>query len=86
LRYHEPWPQEKTKFDATTVTIEGQGLPGSSEAICAAIDETLHDRRVAYYHAWEQGDLVVSDNVLMMHTRSDFTAGSDRELWRVHFD
>ncbi|EQK99744.1 Pyoverdine biosynthesis [Ophiocordyceps sinensis CO18] len=50
LRYHEPWPQSRTKFDATS------------------------------------GDVVVSDNTLMMHTRSDFTAGSDRELWRIHFD
>jgi alpha-ketoglutarate-dependent taurine dioxygenase len=85
LRYHEPWTQDKTKFEATNVTIEGQEAAISS-AICAAIDETLHDRRVAYYHAWYKGDLIVSDNILMMHTRSDFTAGTDRELWRIHFD
>ncbi|KAM0425779.1 hypothetical protein ACHAPT_009029 [Fusarium lateritium] len=85
LRYHEPWPQSKTQFDATDVVIEGQE-PGESASICAAIDATLYDRRVAYYHAWDKGDIVVSDNVLMMHTRSDFTAGIDRELWRIHFD
>jgi alpha-ketoglutarate-dependent taurine dioxygenase len=55
-------------------------------SLCAAIDEVLYDRRVAYYHAWDKGDLLISDNVLMMHTRSDFTAGTDRELWRIHFD
>ncbi|EEU37393.1 uncharacterized protein NECHADRAFT_51584 [Fusarium vanettenii 77-13-4] len=85
LRYHEPWPQSKTQFDATDVIIEGQE-PVESASICAAIDATLYDRRVAYYHAWDKGDIVVSDNVLMMHTRSDFTAGIDRELWRIHFD
>ncbi|RMJ09524.1 hypothetical protein CDV36_010863 [Fusarium kuroshium] len=85
LRYHEPWPQSRTQFDATDVIIEGQE-PGESASICAAIDATLYDRRVAYYHAWDKGDIVVSDNVLMMHTRSDFTAGIDRELWRIHFD
>ena len=25
LRYHEPWPQSKTKFDATDVCIDGLG-------------------------------------------------------------
>ncbi|RSL73078.1 hypothetical protein CEP53_000900 [Fusarium sp. AF-6] len=85
LRYHEPWPQSRTQFDATDVIIEGQE-PSESASICAAIDATLYDRRVAYYHAWDKGDIVVSDNVLMMHTRSDFTAGIDRELWRIHFD
>ncbi|PHH60970.1 hypothetical protein CDD81_985 [Ophiocordyceps australis] len=85
LRYHEPWPQSKTQFDATSVTIDGLS-ESESRAICQAIDAVLHDRRVAYYHSWEKGDVLVNDNVLMMHTRSDFTAGSDRELWRIHFD
>lgn len=85
LRYHEPWPQTKTKFDATNIAIEGLA-EAESARLCEAIDETLHDRRVAYYHAWEKGDMVISDNILMMHTRSDFQAGCDRELWRVHFD
>ncbi|KAJ6788941.1 hypothetical protein PWT90_05193 [Aphanocladium album] len=85
LRYHEPWPQTKTKFDATNVTIEGLSEAENAQ-LCDAIDQTLHDRRVAYYHAWEKGDMVISDNILMMHTRSDFQAGCDRELWRIHFD
>ncbi|TQW00034.1 hypothetical protein V2A60_005447 [Cordyceps javanica] len=85
LRFHEPWPETKTKFDATNVAIEGLSAEESAK-LCEAITETLHDRRVAYYHAWEKGDVVINDNVLAMHTRSDFTAGCDRELWRIHFD
>ncbi|GAB0137642.1 hypothetical protein EsDP_00005899 [Epichloe bromicola] len=85
LRYHEPWPQSKTKFEATLVTIDDTDET-TGRAICEAIDATLHDRRVAYYHTWEKGDLVVSDNILMMHTRSGYNSGSDRELWRIHFD
>lgn len=85
LRFHEPWPQSKTVFDATNVTIDGQEAV-VSERVCSAVTELLHDRRVAYYHAWEKGDLLVSDNILAMHTRSDFKAGCDRELWRIHFD
>lgn len=85
LRYHEPWPQSKTKFEATLVSIDDTDET-MSKAICEAIDTALHDRRVAYYHTWEKGDLVVSDNILMMHTRSGFNSASDRELWRIHFD
>ncbi|OAA51543.1 Pyoverdine biosynthesis [Metarhizium rileyi] len=85
LRYHEPWPQTETQFEATHVTLDGHD-EASNQAICEVIDTTLHDRRVAYYHTWEKGDLIVNDNILMMHTRSDFRSGSDRELWRIHFD
>ncbi|KAE8379187.1 putative pyoverdine/dityrosine biosynthesis protein [Aspergillus bertholletiae] len=83
LRYHEPWPQEKTAFDPTYITI--QDVPNSAE-ICQMLDSLLHDRRVAYWHSWEEGDWVISDNVTMMHTRSSFTAKSDRCLRRIHVD
>lgn len=87
LHYHEPWPQSKTKFEATLVTIHGEGVDEEkSAAICDALDALLHDRRVAYWHAWDKGDMLVSDNLAMLHTRSDFTSGCDRELWRIHFD
>lgn len=89
LRYHEPWPQSKTKFDPTHIIISDASGPleeAAQEDLCAVLDSLLHDRRVAYWHAWDKGDVLVSDNVLMMHTRSDFMAGCDRELWRIHFD
>lgn len=89
LRYHEPWPQSKTNFDPTHITIEDANGPLEEAAqanLCDVLDGLLHDRRVVYWHSWDKGDVLVSDNVLMMHTRSDFTAGCDRELWRIHFD
>lgn len=87
IRYHEPWPQTKTKFEPTLVTIEdADGPRKDNAAICDTLDSLLHDRRVAYWHSWQKGDMLISDNILTMHTRSDFTAGSDRELWRIHFD
>lgn len=87
LFYHEPWPQSRTKFQATLISIQGEGVDERrSAAICAALDALLHDRRVSYWHSWEKGDFLVSDNLAMLHTRSDFTAGCDRELWRIHFD
>ncbi|KAH8651434.1 putative pyoverdine/dityrosine biosynthesis protein [Xylariales sp. PMI_506] len=86
LRFHEPWPQSRTKFDATCVDIENPDSEHTSTAICELLTSLLHDRRVSYYHTWNKGDLLISDNILAMHTRSDFTAGCDRELWRINFD
>lgn len=87
LRFHEPWPQSKTRFAPTDVQIENvNNAEWDSDSICTALTELLHDRRVVYYHAWNKGDLLVSDNTLAHHTRSDFTAGCDRELWRINFD
>lgn len=86
LRFHEPWPQSKTRFEATHVEIDKASTEHESSRVCETLSTLLLDRRVAYYHAWEKGDLLVSDNVLAMHTRSDFRAGCERELWRIHFD
>ncbi|KAM0254683.1 hypothetical protein ACHAQJ_006533 [Trichoderma viride] len=85
LRYHEPWPQSKTQFLPTDVSIDGFEA-AESEAICKTIDTVLYDRRVAYYHVWDKGDILLSDNTLMLHTRSEFISGMDRELWRIHLD
>ncbi|CAL3970609.1 unnamed protein product [Diplocarpon coronariae] len=81
LRYHEPWGHDKTRFDPTIVEIEN----GSPE-ILAVLDELLYDRRICYYHSWQEGDWLVSDNVATMHTRSAFVSGSSRELWRLHIN
>lgn len=81
LRFHERWPQEKTRFDPTEVAIEN-----GDESVCDVLESLLHDRRVCYWHSWQEGDLIINDNISMMHTRSSFQAGVDRELWRIHFD
>ncbi|ORY58077.1 uncharacterized protein BCR38DRAFT_489563 [Pseudomassariella vexata] len=85
LRYHEPWPQFKTAFESILVEIEGISRE-SGAIICATLDSLLYDRRVCYWHSWEKGDVLVSDNIASLHTRSSFTAGADRELWRIHLD
>ena len=44
LRFHEPWPQAKTRFEPTAVTIEREE-PTVSERICEGLSQVLHDRR-----------------------------------------
>lgn len=81
LRYHERWPQEKTRFEPTEVAVEN-----GDTSVCDILEALLHDRRVCYWHSWQEGDLIVNDNISTLHTRSSFQAGVDRELWRIHFD
>ncbi|PNS20094.1 hypothetical protein CAC42_5544 [Sphaceloma murrayae] len=85
LRYHESWPQHKTKFEPTMVQID-HTTRNEDIRIRKAIDEALHGRHNCYWHSWKTGDMLVSDNVSTMHTRSDFAGHASRELWRIHFD
>ncbi|KAK4194653.1 Pyoverdine/dityrosine biosynthesis protein-domain-containing protein [Triangularia verruculosa] len=88
LRYHEHWPQSKTKFAPSDSWLEisskGETLGLTDEFVRGVLDELLYDRRVCYRHAWNKGDVVVSDDWAMMHTRTEFVSGSNRELWRIH--
>ncbi|KAI0860851.1 Pyoverdine/dityrosine biosynthesis protein-domain-containing protein [Xylaria cubensis] len=79
LRYHEPWPQWKTKFTYNKISIEN-----GPQWIIDVLDETLYDRRVTLWFEWAEGDVLVSDNYKMMHTRTGFSVTEDRELWRIH--
>jgi len=81
LRWHEPWDSTKTKFSTCLVTIEND-----TQEIVQLIDQMVYDRRVCMRFSWEQGDILVSDNTAMLHTRTAFDGDSDRELWRIHFD
>lgn len=81
VRWHEPWPEWKTKFANCVINIEN----GSNEYI-KLVDQMLYDRRVCLYFSWQKGDVLVSDNFAMLHTRTAFEGESDRELWRIHFD
>ncbi|OAK97477.1 hypothetical protein IQ06DRAFT_327855 [Phaeosphaeriaceae sp. SRC1lsM3a] len=72
---------EKTRFDPTFVEIDND-----EQSVCDVLEQLLHDRRVCYWHTWEEGDILVSDNIAMLHTRSSFDSGCNRELWRINFD
>jgi alpha-ketoglutarate-dependent taurine dioxygenase len=50
------------------------------------INKLLYDYRVCLRFEWEQGDLLINDNVSMLHTRTAFAGNCEREMWRIHFD
>lgn len=79
VRWHQPWTD--TKFSKYWVTLENE-----DEALIEVIDRLTYDYRVCVRFEWEAGDLLVSDNTAMLHTRSAFTENTPREMWRIHFD
>ena len=81
LRWHESWPESKTKYSTTEVKIENE-----DQDIADIVNRLLYDRRVCLRFGWEQGDILLADNTSMMHTRTAFTDDCERELWRVHLD
>ncbi|KAF8320660.1 hypothetical protein DL93DRAFT_2224393 [Clavulina sp. PMI_390] len=84
LRWHEPWPQEITKYKPTNCSIVGLDAE-ESRKLSNSITALLYDRRFTYEHVWEQGDYLIADNIELLHTRTAFTP-CDRELWRIHIN
>ncbi|GIJ85267.1 hypothetical protein Asppvi_004123 [Aspergillus pseudoviridinutans] len=81
MRWHQPWDSTKTKFSTCAVTIENE-----EQGLVSVVDDLTYDYRVCLRFSWEQGDLLVSDNTAMLHTRTGYKTDCDRELWRIHFD
>jgi alpha-ketoglutarate-dependent taurine dioxygenase len=46
--------------------------------------EALYAPECFYAHAWQTGDLVLTDNYTLLHGRDAFTSGAPRHLRRVH--
>lgn len=81
VRWLQPWPRWKTAYNSHDITIDN-----GSQNLISLIDSILFDRRVCLYFTWEKGDVLVSDNFSMLHTRTAFRGDCDRELWRIHVD
>ncbi|KAJ5908617.1 hypothetical protein N7495_001299 [Penicillium taxi] len=81
MRWHQPWDSTKTKFSTCEVTIEND-----DNSLVQVIDHGVYDHRVCLRFEWERGDLLISDNTAMLHTRTGYINDCDRELWRIHFD
>ncbi|KXT04803.1 hypothetical protein AC578_9720 [Pseudocercospora eumusae] len=79
LRWHDNWDSAETQYAGTISRIEN-GPPELVEVL----ERLIYDQRVCVRMQWKEGDVVVSDNVAMLHSRTGFKNGDERELWRVH--
>ncbi|KAI4187986.1 MAG: hypothetical protein L6R41_002451 [Letrouitia leprolyta] len=81
LRWHESWSVSKHKTSTCEITMQND-----SQDMVELVDRMVYDRRVCLRFTWEQGDILLSDNIAMLHTKSAFKGGVDREIWRIHVD
>ncbi|WP_370942102.1 TauD/TfdA dioxygenase family protein [Amycolatopsis sp. cg5] len=84
LRYQEPTDPTDVDF-INHPDLEFTGLPGDELAtVHKSLREALYAPEHFYAHAWQTGDLVVTDNYTLLHGRNAFTAHAPRHLRRVH--
>ncbi|WGL59738.1 TauD/TfdA family dioxygenase [Pigmentibacter sp. JX0631] len=49
-----------------------------------SLKKALYSKNNFYAHAWEKNDIVIADNLTLLHGREAFLAKSPRHLQRVH--
>ena len=59
--------------------------PADSDALLARLATHTTDERHAYFHAWQADDLVLWDNLRMLHQACGVPPGEQREVWRTTF-
>ncbi|KAH8164339.1 hypothetical protein CIB48_g3901 [Xylaria polymorpha] len=79
IRWHQPWPRWRTAYGFADISIDN-----GSQSLIPLVDSLLFDYRVCLRYSWQEGDILVSDNFAMLHTRTSFSTDRPRELWRIH--
>jgi hypothetical protein len=81
---HHPWSQKEilTISQATSKTLIGPSSATEKEQLMALANAYIADPEHLYRHAWEVGDLLVWDNLLLQHARPDFDPQERRTLRR----
>lgn len=81
---HHPWSQKEilTISQATSKTLIGPSSPAEKVQLMAQANAYIADPAHIYRHAWEVGDLIVWDNLLLQHARPDFDPQEKRTLRR----
>jgi taurine dioxygenase len=57
--------------------------PEESDALLGRLAEHSTDERHAYFHHWQADDLVLWDNLRMLHQACGVPPGEEREVWRT---
>ncbi|KAI8625963.1 Pyoverdine/dityrosine biosynthesis protein-domain-containing protein [Xylariaceae sp. FL1651] len=81
VRWHSPWDGDKTKYSTYKIVMENE-----EQSLVELIEKITYDFRTCLRFSWEKGDLLVNDNLSMLHTRTSYTSNCEREMWRIHCD
>lgn len=83
IRYSEPPPQDTRFINRPTITFTG--IPTQLQsALTQSLREALYAPHCFYAHAWQTNDVVVADNLSLLHGREAFETRAPRHLQRVH--
>lgn len=84
IRYCEKTsPDDKDFINHPSIEIEGLSEDEVVD-LHSTLKEALYAPENFYAHAWQTGDVVISDNYTLLHGREAFVSGSPRYLRRVH--
>lgn len=83
LRYSPPVDDIPGFRNPHTITYEGLDHGSMDQSIARLHDCLVHPAH-RYEHAWQAGDLLIADNLALLHGRNAFVHGSSRHLQRVH--
>lgn len=79
LRFAEP------VADLNPVQLEIDGIPAAAQIeFLEDMHERLNDPAVCYRHQWLSGDVVIADNYVLLHGRSEFSQNAERQIRRVN--
>ncbi|KAI1299711.1 Pyoverdine/dityrosine biosynthesis protein-domain-containing protein [Xylaria venustula] len=81
VRWHSPWSSDKTKYSTYKIRIENE-----EQSLIELVEKMVYDFRTCLRFTWEKGDVLVNDNISMLHTRTWYTSNCEREMWRIHLD
>jgi alpha-ketoglutarate-dependent taurine dioxygenase len=81
---HHPWSQKEilTISQATGKKLIGPSSSTEKVQLMAQANAFIADPEHIYSHAWEVGDLIIWDNLLLQHARPDFDPNEKRTLRR----
>ncbi|MFF2080844.1 TauD/TfdA family dioxygenase [Kitasatospora sp. NPDC058162] len=81
LRFAEPLDPAVYK---NPVQAAVHGIDGAmAEEFLASMAERLHRPEYCYAHDWRKGDIVIADNIALVHGRNAFSGPTNRHLQRV---
>lgn len=80
LRFAEPVPAPM--LNPVSVSVNKQALT-ASDSIIRDLTERCYNGLYCYEHSWQKNDIVIADNLALIHGRNAFKSFSPRHLRRI---
>ncbi len=86
---HHPQPRDVIRYaepvdDLNPVTLEVRGLNSRPEEFIDEMKELLYDPEFLLTHRWEDGDILLADNHVLLHGREAFANPNQRHIQRIN--